>query len=61
MKKAQDAADKIKLESKNNNIDIEQLDCASLKSVKEFSDRIRSKYNRLDILINNAGILKKIE
>ena len=55
MKKAQLAQEKIIAESKNNKVDIEKLDCASFQSVREFADRFKSKYNRLDILINNAG------
>ena len=56
MKKAQLAQEKIIAESKNNKVDIEKLDCASFQSVREFADRFKSKYNRLDILINNAGL-----
>ena len=55
-KRGQDAVDKIKTESKNENVELELLDLASLKSIKEFSERILKKLNRLDILINNAGI-----
>src|SRR5882672_3004343 len=31
------------------------LDVANTKSVNEFMDRVRTKTNRLDVLINNAG------
>ena len=55
MKRAQDAADKIISESKNTKVEIEILDCASFKSVREFCDRINKRLNRLDILVNNAG------
>lgn len=33
------------------------LDLASLVSVKAFAQKILAKYNRLDILLNNAGIM----
>jgi NAD(P)-dependent dehydrogenase (short-subunit alcohol dehydrogenase family) len=56
MTKAQLAQEKIIAESKNNQVDIEKLDCASFQSVREFADRFKAKYNRLDILINNAGL-----
>ncbi len=55
-KKGQDAVDKIREESKNDNVELEILNLSSLKSIKEFSDRILSKLDRLDILVNNAGI-----
>lgn len=32
------------------------LDLSKKQSVKEFVDWFRSKYNTVDILINNAGI-----
>ncbi|KAH9592719.1 Retinol dehydrogenase 13 [Schistosoma haematobium] len=36
---------------------IEQLDLALLTSIREFVDRIKSKYNKVDFLINNAGLI----
>ncbi|VDO59245.1 unnamed protein product, partial [Schistosoma margrebowiei] len=36
---------------------IEQLDLASLTSIREFVDRIKIKYNKIDFLINNAGLI----
>ncbi len=59
MKKAQLAQEKIIADSKNNKVDIEKLDCASFQSVREFADRFKSKYNHLDILINNAGLTQE--
>jgi len=59
MTKAQLAQEKIIAESKNNQVDIEKLDCASFQSVREFADRFKAKYNRLDILINNAGLTQE--
>ena len=56
MKKAEDAANQIKEQSQNQNIEVEKLDLASIKSIKEFADRILAKYDKLDILINNAGL-----
>ncbi|KAL2726654.1 dehydrogenase/reductase SDR family member on chromosome X-like [Vespula squamosa] len=34
-----------------------KLDNASLESVKEFADQIKLNYNKIHILINNAGIM----
>lgn len=36
---------------------IEKLDLCSLKSIREFTDRISKKNLNIDILINNAGIM----
>ena len=48
--------DKIKQESKNEKVEYELLDLASLKSIKECADRLKSKCKIIDILINNAGL-----
>ena len=48
--------DKIKQESKNEKVEYELLDLASLKSIKDCADRLKSKLSGLDILINNAGL-----
>lgn len=34
-----------------------RLDLSDLSSVRLFANEFKSKYNRLDILINNAGIM----
>lgn len=55
--KGKEAANKIIEETKNDKVFFEKLDLSSLKSIKEFADNFKSKYNnRLDILINNAGL-----
>ncbi|MEM7117364.1 MAG: oxidoreductase [Chloroflexota bacterium] len=38
-------------------LDVMQLDNASLDSVKSFADAFKAKYDRLDILLNNAGVM----
>ncbi|HET8829782.1 MAG TPA: oxidoreductase, partial [Pelobium sp.] len=38
-------------------IDVLELDLSSQKSVKAFADLVKQDYNRLDLLINNAGIM----
>lgn len=55
LKKAEKAANQIRLETDNQRIDIEYLDLSDLESVRSFSKFFILKYDRLDILINNAG------
>ena len=56
--KAKQACQKIIDETKSSKVEVELLDLGKLKSIKEFSERIKAKLDRLDILINNAGIIK---
>ena len=41
----------------NHNTSVMKLDLSSLKSIENFSDEFTSKFDRLDVLINNAGIM----
>ncbi len=43
------------LSTNNENVFVMHCDLASLKSIAEFAETFRSRFNRLDILINNAG------
>ena len=54
--KAKEACDKIINATKNKNVFYEILDLADLNSIRSFVQLFLSKTNRLDILINNAGI-----
>lgn len=42
-------------ESGNDSIDLIKIDLASFQSIHSFCDTFRSKYDKLDILIHNAG------
>lgn len=55
-KRAEDAIEKIKQRSGSENVHFLQLDLSSLESIREFSRNFHQFENRLDILINNAGI-----
>lgn len=57
MDKAQSALDKIRAEIPDAPAEIMQLDLASLESVRQFAAAFKAKYDRLDVLVNNAGIM----
>jgi retinol dehydrogenase-12 len=54
--RTQAALEKIVETTKNQKVIFEQLDLADLSSVRSFAKRFLEKFDRLDILINNAGI-----
>jgi NAD(P)-dependent dehydrogenase (short-subunit alcohol dehydrogenase family) len=55
--KAKEAADRIAAEVPGATVDVVRLDLASLASVRQAAGQIRSRYPRLDLLINNAGLM----
>jgi NAD(P)-dependent dehydrogenase (short-subunit alcohol dehydrogenase family) len=56
-KRANQAASQIRKLSGNGNVIVELVDLASFDSIREFCKRIDRNEPRLDILINNAGIM----
>jgi FlaA1/EpsC-like NDP-sugar epimerase len=50
------SADIIRQKSGNGNVITEYLDLASLESVKKFATKINEQEEKIDILINNAGV-----
>jgi NAD(P)-dependent dehydrogenase (short-subunit alcohol dehydrogenase family) len=57
MAKGQAALESIQAEIPEARVETMQLDLASLKSIHGFADEFKSRYDRLDILLNNAGIM----
>ncbi|WP_343616975.1 oxidoreductase [Novosphingobium sp.] len=55
--KGADAIGKIRTAVPGANILFEQLDLASLASVAAFAVRFAGRFDRLDVLINNAGVM----
>ena len=55
--KAEVALSQIQTEIPGSQAEILQLDLANLKSVQQFADSFKKKYDRLDTLLNNAGIM----
>ena len=57
LNKAEKAKAEVLTEYPNAKLDVMQLDNASLDSVRAFADTFKAKYDRLDILLNNAGVM----
>lgn len=55
--KGDNAAQTILDEYPQAKVEVMQLDLAGLDSVRSFAERFRMKYDHLDMLINNAGIM----
>lgn len=55
--KADAAKSAIENKVPNATIDVIQLDLADLGSVQAFADAFNAKYDRLDVLMNNAGMM----
>ena len=55
--KAQRALNQIQAEIPSAAVDVIKLDLASQKSIRKFADIFKSKYDRLNILVNNAGVM----
>ena len=57
MKKGGKALEKAMMESSSEDILLMYLDLSSLESVRNFVKEFLSKYSKLNILINNAGVM----
>lgn len=55
--KAQKVVEEIRNDFPNAEIDVLKLDLNSLNSVTNFAEKFTAIYDRLDILINNAGVM----
>ncbi|XP_053399624.1 retinol dehydrogenase 12-like isoform X2 [Mercenaria mercenaria] len=55
--KAERAAEDIRKSTENENVVVYILDLASLKSVRQCANEVLTKETRLDVLINNAGVM----
>lgn len=55
--KGEEALQQIKREVSDGQVVIRTLDLASLLSIRTFATEFTSNYNRLDILMNNAGVM----
>lgn len=56
-RKGEEAAARIREERRDREVTVKELDLADLSSVKRFAENFNAEYDRLDILINNAGVM----
>ena len=57
VERGEKAAVEVRKRSNNDNVVFRQLDLASLESVRKFAAKILEEEPRIDILINNAGVM----
>ena len=57
MEKAEKARDDLRAELPESLLDVMELNLADLSSVRRFTEKYKNKYGRLDILLNNAGLM----
>ncbi len=55
--KANPKAEEIRAAHPGCDVEVMRLDLSNLDSVRQFADEFRAKHSRLDLLINNAGIM----
>ena len=58
IQKGNEAAEEIKKEFPETKLDVMQLDLASFQSIKNFASQIKSKYLKINGLLNNAGVMQ---
>lgn len=55
--KAREAAAKIKAASRHGSVEVMELDLSKLASVRAFAEEYQKAQARLDVLVNNAGVM----
>nr|XP_044990442.1 retinol dehydrogenase 13 isoform X2 [Jaculus jaculus] len=58
MEKCEAAAKDIRGETLNHHVRAQHLDLASLKSIREFATKVIEEEERVDILVNNAAVMR---
>ncbi len=57
LEKAREATDRIRAEHPKASLELQELDLASLGSVRGFAERFRAEHQHLQLLVNNAGVM----
>ena len=55
--KGEQAASEIRAGDPDADIEVAELDLASLDSVRSFADRVRADHPTIDLMVNNAGVM----
>jgi NAD(P)-dependent dehydrogenase (short-subunit alcohol dehydrogenase family) len=55
--KGQQAVESMRADYPEAKLDLMQLDLSDLQSVRDFADQVHERYDKLDVLLNNAGIM----
>jgi NAD(P)-dependent dehydrogenase (short-subunit alcohol dehydrogenase family) len=55
--KGKDAAARITAQSPGANVAVQELDLTSLDSIRAAAEQLRAEHDRIDLLINNAGVM----
>lgn len=61
LEKGKTALNDIKKDAPNANLELMQVDLSDLNSVKNFAKEFKNKYDKLDVLINNAGVMMPVK
>ena len=52
-----EALGQVRVEVPGASVELRRLDLADLSSVRDFSDRVLAEVERIDVLVNNAGVM----
>src|ERR1700739_3417789 len=55
--KGENAVTQIRAKSPNANVVVQRLDLTSLEAIREAADELKAAHQRIDLLINNAGVM----
>ena len=59
LEKGEEARRGVVAETGSGEVEVMGLDLASMRSVREFAERFAARFDRLDVLVNNAGLFSK--